>query len=581
VEERLRLDHTSSQHGRVARAKKQSSLGDVADVLRVLFGEIESAGARRGDRLRGGRSVDGDAVVVELRGKALSKSTESGLASAVHTEPCAAVELGEGWPFYPLAGERNEHEHPPLLALAHCGKGELRQVQWREKVHFQHQPRPLFREIIEWPEEGHRSVVDEYVGWTNQIRDLHPKPLPVLDVREVSPDCDGLPSGGGDALARLTEGPDVFRVGIERAGGNRDDGAFGRESLRDRLPDAAAGPCDQGHLPFGCTRHGRNTRKVSTVDPSAEQLEDRLAALGVERVHRLAGGASGLTYVGTTPDGHRVVVKVAPAGLLPLLNRDVLRQSRIMGALSGTSVPVPEVIWEDAGDPPEVPPLFVTSFVEGTSLEPLFDAHGDDDVDVVSDRLRTAARVMASLHAIDPQTIDLQNEPILGPVDEVDRWCRLLETVDTELAPGWEEIACLLRAAEPMPLRPAIVHGDFRLGNILATGSTVNSIIDWEIWTIGDPRVDLGWFLVNADPETYRRTTPFVGALPTPGELAAVYGGAPDVAWFEALACFKSVATWSRIVKHNRRRPEPDDEVEAMAGVLPYLLERVRIHLGG
>jgi aminoglycoside phosphotransferase (APT) family kinase protein len=263
------------------------------------------------------------------------------------------------------------------------------------------------------------------------------------------------------------------------------------------------------------------------------------------------------------------------------LNRDVLRQSRLLRALSGSSVPVPEVIWEDAGDPPEVPPLFVMSFVEGTSFEPLFDAHGNDDVDIVADRLRTAARVMAALHAVDPETIGLQDEPVLGPADEVDRWCRLLETVDTELAPGWEEIAGLLRAAAPMPLRPAIVHGDFRLGNILATGSTVNSIIDWEIWTIGDPRVDLGWFLVNADPETYRRMTPFVGALPKPAELAAVYGGVPDVTWFEALACFKSVATWSRIVKHNRRRPESDDELERMAEVLPHLLERVRIHLRG
>lgn len=219
------------------------------------------------------------------------------------------------------------------------------------------------------------------------------------------------------------------------------------------------------------------------------------------------------------------------------------------------------------------------SFVEGTSFEPLFDIHCDDDVDVVADRMRTAVGAMAALHSLDPPSIGLQGEPIVGPADEIDRWCRLLETVDTELAPCWDEIAGLLRTTEPSPLDPAIVHGDFRLGNIVAIGSTVKAIIDWEIWTIGDPRVDLGWFLVNADPDTYRRRTPFVDALPTPVELAAVYGEVPDVNWFEALACFKSVATWSLIIKLNRRRQEPDRDIEVIAGVLPRLLERAGIVL--
>jgi aminoglycoside phosphotransferase (APT) family kinase protein len=311
------------------------------------------------------------------------------------------------------------------------------------------------------------------------------------------------------------------------------------------------------------------------------RLEERLAPLGVVGIRRLAGGASGLTYAGTTPEGHRVVAKVAPAGLPPVLNRDVLRQSRLLRMLSGTPVPVPEVIWEDAGDPPEVPPLFVMSFVEGSSVEPLFDSDGDDGPAVMADRMRTAARTMAALHQLHPATIGLGDEPIVGLTEEVDRWCRLLESVENELAPGWEQTASLLRAAEPLPLGPAIVHGDFRLGNILATGTTVRAIIDWEIWTVGDPRVDLGWFLLNADPDTYRRTTPFVGRLPTPEELAAVYGDVPDLTWFQALACFKSVATWSRIVKHNRRGREPNADLETMAGLLPQLLARVGTLLGG
>jgi aminoglycoside phosphotransferase (APT) family kinase protein len=318
---------------------------------------------------------------------------------------------------------------------------------------------------------------------------------------------------------------------------------------------------------------------MPAVEVSLDELQERLAPLDARGIRRLAGGASGLTYAATIAVGREVVVKVAPAGVPPVLNRDVLRQARLLRALQGTAVPVPDVLWEDAGDPPEVPPLFVMSFVAGTSLEPLFDLDGDDDVATVADRMRGAARAMAALHALDPNAIGLGGEPVVGPAEEVERWCRLLETVDAALAPGWNDLAAALRATEP-PARPgAVVHGDFRLGNMLAAGPAITAIIDWEIWTIGDPRVDLGWFLVNADPDTYRRPTRYAGALPAPAELATVYGDVPHLRWFEALACFKSTATWSLIVKHNRRRPEPDPDLEAMAAVLPHLLDRAREHL--
>jgi aminoglycoside phosphotransferase (APT) family kinase protein len=123
------------------------------------------------------------------------------------------------------------------------------------------------------------------------------------------------------------------------------------------------------------------------------------------------------------------------------------------------------------------------------------------------------------------------------------------------------------------------VHGDFRLGNLLAVGASVTAVIDWEIWSVGDPRIDVGWFLANADPATYQRPTRYAGAVPSRGELLEVYAAAfgrdvADMGWFQALACFKSTATWSLIVKHNRRRDEPAPDVEAMAAVLPHLLAR-------
>jgi aminoglycoside phosphotransferase (APT) family kinase protein len=319
-------------------------------------------------------------------------------------------------------------------------------------------------------------------------------------------------------------------------------------------------------------------------DLQFDELAVRLRSVNVTDIRPLVGGASSVTLEGRRDD-RRVVVKVAPPGLATILNRDVLRQARILRAMGSSEVPVPEVLIEDFGDPPAVPPFFVMSFLDGTSVEPLFDrdAAGTERA-AVAQRLRDAARVMARLHRVDPTSLGLGGEPVVGPADEVERWCRLLGTVDPTLVSGWDDVGSALRRSVPAALAPAVVHGDFRLGNLLAAEGRITAVIDWEIWTIGDPRVDLGWFLINADPQTYRRTTPCSGWTPPPAELAGVYasergGPLPRLDWFQALACFKSAATWSLIVKHERRRSNPEPDVEEMAAILPSLLDRADAHL--
>jgi aminoglycoside phosphotransferase (APT) family kinase protein len=324
------------------------------------------------------------------------------------------------------------------------------------------------------------------------------------------------------------------------------------------------------------------------IDIDINMLAARMTAIQASGLRPLPGGASSLSYAATaTVDGvaRGVVVKVAPPGLPPVRNRDVLRQARLLRALAPTAVPVPEVLWEDPGDPPEIPPVFVMAFVEGTSLEPLFDLDGDEDPGVVGNRLLNAARVLAVLHRLDPAGIGLSGEPLVGPAAEVERWVRALGTVDPALVPGWEAVGEALLATVPSALGRAVVHGDYRLGNLLASGAEVSAVIDWEIWSVGDPRVDVGWFLANADPATYRRATRYARTLPGPAEVAAAYAEAlgrdlPEVEWFQALACFKSAATWSLIVKHARRRSTPDPLATEMAGRLPALLARAREFLG-
>jgi aminoglycoside phosphotransferase (APT) family kinase protein len=313
-------------------------------------------------------------------------------------------------------------------------------------------------------------------------------------------------------------------------------------------------------------------------DVDLDELRRRLSGAGVTGVAPLVGGASSLTFGGER-DGRAVVVKVAPPGVAPIAHRDVLRQARILKALAGTGVPVPTVLWEDPGTPPATPPLFVMSHADGDCVEPLFD--GCPPAADLPDRYRNACRAMAALHGLAPAGLGLGDEPVIDPSAEVRRWCDTLQTVDAALVPGWMGVRDALLRRVPEPMGPSVIHGDFRLGNVLALGARINAVIDWEIWSIGDPRVDAGWFLINADPDTYRRVAAPAGMVPPLEELAAIYRGAlgldvGDLAWFRAAACFKSAATWSLIVKHNRRRRWPRAELEAMAGALPGLLERAR-----
>jgi aminoglycoside phosphotransferase (APT) family kinase protein len=319
-------------------------------------------------------------------------------------------------------------------------------------------------------------------------------------------------------------------------------------------------------------------------DPLLVQLAERLTSRDVSALETLPGGASSLTYVGRCAD-RSVVVKVAPPGVQPIAHRDVLRQARVIRSLATTPVPVPEVLFDDPGDPPDVPPLFVMSHVDGSTSEPLFDGADAGPEAVVAERFRNAAATIARLHRVEPGAAGLGSEPVIGPSAEVDRWCRTLETVDAALVPGWRGVAADLESSTPPGLPAAIVHGDFRLGNLLAVDTRIAAVIDWEIWSVGDPRVDAGWFLINCDPRTYRRSARYTNAVPPLSELAAVYREelgreVPELNWFQALACFKSAATWSLIVKHNRKRKRPDPGLEAMTSALPQLLSRARELLG-
>ncbi|WP_327312152.1 phosphotransferase family protein [Streptomyces sp. NBC_01235] len=303
----------------------------------------------------------------------------------------------------------------------------------------------------------------------------------------------------------------------------------------------------------------------------------------VDGVEPLAGGTSSLTYVAAlsgVPDGHeRVVLKVAPPGLEPVRNRDVLRQARLMAALAGQpGVRVPRVLFHDAGAPVAIQPFVAMELVPGQCVEPVLVPRGTLPAGQVRSRALDAARMLADLHRVDPLRTPLAAEPVVTLGAEIDRWTRAFTTVPEDLRNGHEALARRLHATMPAALTPVFTHGDYRLGNTLCEAESVTAIIDWEIWSLGDPRVDMTWLTFFTD-EARHPASPSDEPTGMPGkaELIDAYQqarGEPlrDLPWFEALTKYKESAATALLIKRGRKAGRLTDMHRRMLPALPVLM---------
>jgi aminoglycoside phosphotransferase (APT) family kinase protein len=298
----------------------------------------------------------------------------------------------------------------------------------------------------------------------------------------------------------------------------------------------------------------------------------------VKRVH---GGASSLSFEVRLTGGpvDRAVVKVAPPRLEPVRNRDVLRQAKILRVLrQAPGVAVPEVLATDPGEPPDRPPLYVMTYARGECFEPVSDEGTPPHPSEVAGRAREAAAMLARLHEFDSAG-SISEETVYSSRQEVTRWIRAFESVsDDDIRPTLAgECGDRLLASIPEARRPVVTHGDYRLGNMLCESTTVNAIIDWEIWSLNDPRIDLAWFLLMCDSDRPALLIRHDVGMPPPSELMSIYEGTAgnsvaDMNWYGALARFKQAAASALIVKHNRRSTAPNERALRFAGLVAPLL---------
>jgi aminoglycoside phosphotransferase (APT) family kinase protein len=272
----------------------------------------------------------------------------------------------------------------------------------------------------------------------------------------------------------------------------------------------------------------------------------------------IAGGRSNLTYV--LDDGRRrLVLRRPPLGHVLATAHDMAREHRMISALAGTAVPVPEAI--ALCPDPEVTgaPFYVMSHVEGRVLRADADL-SDLDATARRELARTMTAVLADLHAIDPEAVGLAayGRPEGFVERQVRRWSQQLDRSRSRDLPGIDELRDALAASVPAPSsggRGAVVHGDYRLDNLVVAGPAepdalaVRAVLDWEMATLGDPLTDVGllvayWDGLGGRPNTIASSLGPSAGFPPGDQLVGWYAertGADLTAlpWYVALGFFK------------------------------------------
>ena len=244
-------------------------------------------------------------------------------------------------------------------------------------------------------------------------------------------------------------------------------------------------------------------------------------------IRRIGAGQSNITSVVTDADGREWVLREPPPGTKQGNAHDVAREAGIITALADSGVPVPKVIGigatRDSGS------FFVMERVAGAPLE------SEDDARVLDPQQRHTLGVevittLARLHSLDPAAagLTISDTPyVQRQIRRVsDAWPRLGS--DSAHDSAWRAVCARLLERVPDGQTPAVVmHGDFRLSNLLVEDGHVTAVLDWELCTVGDPLADLAWLLDDwrspDEPAISMPSPTRAGGFPTRAELTDIY----------------------------------------------------------
>jgi aminoglycoside phosphotransferase (APT) family kinase protein len=307
----------------------------------------------------------------------------------------------------------------------------------------------------------------------------------------------------------------------------------------------------------------------------------------------IAGGKSNLTYLVRAGDRELVLRRPPLGGRLPSAH-SMRREHTVLRALGASDVPVPAVVaWCDDEEPLGVP-FYVMEHVPGRVFRSPEDAGA-----LAADEARALAvelvRTLATLHACDPAQLGLAG---FGRPDgfmerQVWRWQDQLERSRPRPLSELDELGRRLAVSVPTTSRPAIVHGDYRIDNVIvdaADSGRIAAVLEWEMSTIGDPLADLGMLLLywGQPGEAHASAVHAITALPgfpDRDEVVATYAAASsadlgDLSFYVAFAHFKLAVIVEGILARHLAGETVGDGFELIGEIAPVLaahgLEQVR-----
>jgi aminoglycoside phosphotransferase (APT) family kinase protein len=327
-----------------------------------------------------------------------------------------------------------------------------------------------------------------------------------------------------------------------------------------------------------------------------EPLEEFLDAHGIGagrlEAERIGDGHSNITFLVKRGEA-RVVLRRPPRPPLPPSAHDVLREARLLRALEGTPVRVPKVL--AVGDDEGVlgVPFYVMEEMHGSVLA----SQVPDALDTPDERRRTSEELVDALvevHDVDWAACGLggYGKPTGYLERQLRRFTGLWEHNKTRELEVVEEVGDWLRDNVPESPESTIVHGDYRLGNVMMADSApaeLVAIFDWELSTIGDPLADVGYLTVTwvepDDPED----TMFAnlnavtrrGGFLTREELIARYEertgrSVSALNWYQALALWKAAVFMEGNYKRFQAGSSDDEYLGLFDRGVPMLAEKAR-----
>lgn len=257
----------------------------------------------------------------------------------------------------------------------------------------------------------------------------------------------------------------------------------------------------------------------------AAEVPQAVAPLTFQRV---VGGNSCLTYVVIDDLGERFVLRRPPLGHVLATAHDVAREHRVMSALQDTDVPVPRMLGVCTDLGVNDAPFFVMAFVDGVVLHSAADAMEKLPSDAArANAAASSVDVLIALHRVKVDEIgvgDLARRT--GFLErQLKRWASQWESSKTRERPDMERLHQWLVANRPDEVGSGIIHGDYRLGNLLhdTTTGEVLAVLDWELCTLGAPLADLSYLIRSWEPDIVDAPLEMAPASVAPGFPPADY----------------------------------------------------------